>query len=127
MLAIKQAFEKKAMTIKKGFETQRTNVVYSPKNGVPYQKFDFVLSKPESLCVDDKNYLLSGFFQITLFYPINKGDGEILKHCELIAKSFSIGDSIGGGFITKPVEIVELGVENDRFVYCASIYFKKGF
>lgn len=94
------ALQAKLATITPELATSYDNIEYKPVNGVPYQKAHFMPATPENPTMGDDYHRIIGIFQVSLFYPINKGTADSGARAELIKTTFKRGTSMTNGSVT---------------------------
>lgn len=113
------ALETKLATVTfTGGATAYENVPYTPVAGTPYQAAYFMPSV-DNPTMGDGFYRIMGIFQVSLFYPLNKGSGTAATQAELIKTAFKRGTSLTSGAVTvkidKTPDISQGRVEGDRW------------
>jgi hypothetical protein len=117
VVKISAAFEKKLATIASNLATAYENVSYSPVEGIPYQRVRLLPAAPENPTLGDGYYREVGFFEIILFYPINKGRGAAQLKAEAIKAHFARGLAMTESGLTVKVmrtPIVGSAVQDDK-------------
>ena len=91
LVKISAAFEKRLATIASNLPTAFENTVYAPVEGTAYQRVRLLPAQPENPTLGDGYYREVGFFEVILFYPINKGRGSAQAKAEAIKAHFARG------------------------------------
>jgi hypothetical protein len=76
------------------------NVSFQPIAGVPYQKVSLVLASPQNPSFGGGQRRETGFMQVSLCYPSQKGTTAITTRVELIRSTFPRGASFTSNGIT---------------------------
>lgn len=88
IVKIAAAFEKKLKALDTNFATARENVEFVPVSGTPYQRIKLLPAQPENPTIGGNHYREVGYFEITLFYPINTNRGIAQAKAEAIKAHF---------------------------------------
>lgn len=121
--------------IYKGFYTKLNTIVtvvegqeYTPIVNTPYQELYLLPSSDDNIFINEAGYQSLGLFQISLYYPISGGMGAMLERVEDIKAVFKSDFSfVEDGLrvnILRDLEVVNLGVDGDRFVYAIRVKYK---
>lgn len=97
-LLIRQALETRLAALVPALETAHENMKFTPKDGTPYQRVDFLPAEPENPTIDDFRRFL-GVMQVTLLYPIGGGVGTAMERAEAIRAHFPRRLSLSSGGI----------------------------
>lgn len=89
-VAIRRAIEARLHTMSPAHATAWENASFQPVPGTPYQKAEMVPGIPENPTKDSFTREL-GFYQVTLFYPLDKGTNPAEARFELIKARFPKG------------------------------------
>jgi hypothetical protein len=82
------------------FPTALENVTFQPATGTPYQKAEHLIANPDGEAFGSAStYFQPGVFQVSLFYPLNTGDGAALARAEAIATHFKKGTTLTQGAV----------------------------
>lgn len=117
LVKISAAFEKKLATIASNLSTAFENVAFTPVEGTPYQRVRILPAQPENPTLGDGYYREVGFFEIILFYPLNKGRGAAQAKAEAIKSHFYRGLSMTeGGLVVKVMRtpIIGSAIQDDK-------------
>lgn len=103
------------------------NVSFIPLNGVPYQKVNFVFSRPDNITMGDAFYRERGYMQICLYYPQKTGPVAAMSRAELIRKTYPRGASFSNnGFtvhIDRTAEILPGVPEDESYIVYVRVPF----
>ena len=72
-------------------------VAFTTTPGVPYQRVNLIMGTPETPVYGGKFSREIGFFQLTLYYPVQRGTAAIMTRAELIRSTFPRGSSFSNG------------------------------
>lgn len=117
LIKISAAFEKKLATIASNIDTAYENVTYTPVEGVPFQRVRILPAPPENPTIGGAYYREVGFFEVMLFYPLNKGRGTAHAKAEALKSHFSRGLSMTeSGLVVKVMTTPTVGtaVQTDK-------------
>lgn len=80
-IAVRRALEKHLAIMPSGIETAAQNVVYAPRDGVPYQRVTLMPATPDNTVAGD-SYFERGVFEVQLMYPggLGPSDAEAQAH-----------------------------------------------
>lgn len=102
IVAIRAALETKLNALTPAISTAWENVIFTPVNGVPYQKVDLMIADNKDLVVSDSSFLVVGFMQVLLVYPIGSGVKSSTIRADLICNHFKRGLQLtNGGYIVE--------------------------
>lgn len=73
------------------FATEWENVPYTPVDGVPYQKVDFMFAEPFNPEQSGGFYQENGIMQVMLLFPENQGAGDAVTRAEFLRAAFPFG------------------------------------
>lgn len=68
-------------------------VSFATVPGIPYQRVNLIMGTPETPVYGGKFSREVGFFQLTLYYPVQRGTAAIMTRAELIRSTFPRGSS----------------------------------
>jgi hypothetical protein len=114
---ISAAFEKKLATIASNLDTAFENVPFTPVDGTPFQRVRLLPSMPENPTLGDGYYREVGYFEIILFYPLNKGRGSAQTKAEAIKAHFYRGLAMTESGLTVKVmrtPMVGVAMQDDK-------------
>lgn len=74
-------------------------VAYATTPGVPYQRVNLIMGTPETPVYGGKFSREVGFFQLTLYFPVQRGTAAIMTRAELIRSTFPRGSSFSNSGI----------------------------
>jgi hypothetical protein len=92
-LLIRAALETRLAALTPALATAWENASYSPVDGVPFQRVEYITAEPENPEMGSFRRL-SGFMQVTLMYPQGSGPAVAATRAELIRSWFPKGLSL---------------------------------
>ena len=72
-------------------------VTFVTTPGVPYQRVNLIMGMPENPTYGGNFSREIGFFQLTLYYPSQRGTSALMTRAELIRSTFPRGSSFSNG------------------------------
>jgi len=124
---VRIAIESAVNAITPGIDCEWENVGYNPITGTPYQKFNLLFADPDNLGYGSGPFLERGFFQISLFYPLQTGPAAITARADLIRATFYRGLTLISGtqkvIIERTPAIGTGRIDGDRFMVPVKIRF----
>ena len=88
---ILSAFLNRLDAMSPALATQKPNVNFTPTTGTPYQRARLLPATPENPTLGDQYHREVGFFEVTLFYPINQGSGLANARADSVKQQFARG------------------------------------
>ena len=99
--------------------TSWENVNFTPVVGVPYQRTTFMPNGPDNSTMGSALYLMTGRFQVDLFYPTGESSIPATERAELLQKLFMRGTTLAESglsiTVTLTPRIAQGGSDGDRF------------
>ena len=101
--------------------TSWENVNFTPVVGTPYQRTTFMPNQPDNSTMGSAMYLLTGRFQVDLFYPSGGSSVPATERAELLQKLFMRGTTMTEGGLSVVVTLTPRiaqggsGMDTDRF------------
>lgn len=86
--AIRAALEARLDLLAPALATAWENAPFKPTVGTPHQRVHLLRAEPENLSSSGASKRLSGFMQVMLFYPQNKGPGDAETRAEALRAHF---------------------------------------
>lgn len=120
--SIRAELETVLNSITPGFATAWENVSFTPSEGVPYQRVNFLFANPDDYSINTE-YSQSGYMQVALFYPLQAGSKDALTYAQLIRDTFKIGNTYAGVIINKTPEIGAARIDGDRYMVPVFVRF----
>lgn len=124
---ISAAFETRLNLMAPALATAYENVPYTPVTGTPYQRVQLIPARPENPTIGDDYFREVGFFQITLFYPLNTGRGAAQARAAAIKSHFKRATRMtaNGQTIRVPTTptVAPALQENDRYIIPVTIEY----
>lgn len=125
---IRAGLETRLAEIAPALATAYENMQYSPAGNVPFQRVYLLPATSSNPSIGALLYRASGIFQVTLFYPLNKGPGPAEARAELIFDKFKRGSTMiaGGVLITidQSPSILQATVDGDRWALPVQIPYR---
>lgn len=125
-VAIRDAFEKR-LKLMPTLATAYENVDFIPVTNVPYQRTNLLPATPDNQVMGDGFYQEIGLFQVTLFYPQNRGANPAQSKAEAVKTHFKRNTGMSEGSVlvqvTKTPTISPAFFDGDRYVIPISIYY----
>lgn len=119
LASIRAALETALNGISPAIATAWENTSYTPVAGTPYQQVFLLTAEPANIEIGP-GYIDRGIFQVSLFYPKDKGSQDAIARAELIRSTFPFGASFTSGTVTVNIiatpEIGPARPEDDRFM-----------
>jgi len=103
-LLVRRALEKRLETITPPLATSWENIDFKPVSGVPYQEVKLLFAEPDNPVFGDNFHIEQGYMQVSLRYPIQKGNADIGARAELIRSAFKRGNSLVEGVVTVMID-----------------------
>lgn len=107
--------------------TQYENFAFTPQSGVAYQTCNILFADPFDPEMNGNVVQQSGFMQVTLRYPANKGAGDAIAKAQSLRQAFPRGLSIEGDGVTvqinRTASIAPGANEGDRYAVPVKIFF----
>lgn len=75
-------------------------VSFTPDSAQPYQRVYLLMNQPQNPTMGQAFYRETGFFQITLCYPVGNGTGDINTEAERLRRLFIRGRTWSTGGVT---------------------------
>jgi hypothetical protein len=91
LVLIRQALETQLNTITPTLATAWENVPFTPVSGVAYQQVNLVIAGNKDITVSDSSYIMTGFLQVMLVYPIGTGAKLASTRADLLLSTFKRG------------------------------------
>lgn len=118
LVAVRAALETALAAVSPALATAWENVPYTPVNGTPYQRAYLLAAEPDNPEMG-RMATERGFFQVSLFYPLDTGPSAAMARAELIRATFVRGASFTASGVTTTVErtpeIAPAMIEEDRY------------
>lgn len=116
---IRTALETALAGMTPALATAYENVPYTPVVNTPYQAPFLLPAQPANPEIGP-GYTEQGIFQVSLFYPKDKGPKDALARAALIRSTFPFAASFASGAVTVNIiatpEIAPARVEEDRYL-----------
>ena len=128
-LKIKAALETALSQMTPPLPTAWANVAFTPPADslTPWQRMAVLFAAPDDLEMGRTYHREQGFFQVSLCYPLQVGEGVALARAELIRSVFYRGSAFTSGgvvvIIERTPEIAAGSAEGDRWVIPVKIRF----
>ena len=127
LAAIRSALETQLATITPPIDTAYENAPYAPVAGTPYQACYVLLAAPLNIEMGP-GFTDTGFFQVSLYYPKDKGPAAALARAEMIRTAFPFASSLtSGSTVVNIIATPEVGParpDEDRFMVPVKIKFQ---
>jgi hypothetical protein len=125
---IRRAFEQRLALMTPALSTAYENVNFKPVTGVPYQRAILFPAQPENPTLGDAYYREVGFFQVSLYYPVNAGSVDCETRAEAVISHFKRATSmIEGGQaiqVTQTPTRTSATVQDGWYVVYVSIFYR---
>lgn len=102
--AIRAALETRLSAIGSPLATAWENLEFEPTPGVPYQRVSILRAEPENPELSGTLVRLSGFMQVTLFYPQADGPGAAEAKAEAIRAHFPRKLTLSSGGVSVVID-----------------------
>ncbi len=124
---VRKAIETAVAAITPTIDCEWENVGYTPVTGTPYQKFNLLLADPDNYGYGSGPFIEMGFFQLSLFYPLQTGPSVATIRADLIRSTFYRGLTLTSGaqsvIIEKTPTIGSGRVDGDRYMIPVKVRF----
>lgn len=110
-------------------DTVDENVPFKPAAADrPYEVLHLMPGTPENAAMGPTSAIWRvGIFQVSLYYPVNKGSATAAQRAQAIAAHFARGTTLTSGSVrvklTKPADIRNARLEGERYVLPVQIPF----
>jgi hypothetical protein len=124
---VRAALETALKAVDPNFATQWENFAFDPTPGTPYQACNILFADPFDPEANGSFVQESGYMQVTLRYPANKGAGPAITKAQELKQAFRKGLSIpcdGSTVqIIRTASIAPGSNDGDRYAVAVKIFF----